>query len=135
MQRRPAFRRAHRRAAVRAVTLSNGGLVQIERAGELAPDAAIDFRAPAEDVDDLLEEPGAARPRGAATSVPLPPYSPEWPAGGSGCPAGAPTCPSAAGQPIVDPLRPNTPRSVTALASLTSYPWIMRALAVRADNG
>jgi hypothetical protein len=36
---------------VRAVTLSNAGLVQIERAGELAPDAAIAFRAPAEGSD------------------------------------------------------------------------------------
>ena len=30
---------------VRAVTLSNAGLVQIERAGDLQPDAAIAFRA------------------------------------------------------------------------------------------
>ena len=79
---------------VRAVTLSNGGLVQIERAGELAPDAAIDFRAPAEDVDDLLKslvlrDPKArwracacrlrmSRPRpccGSSTSAPTPPLA------------------------------------------------------------
>ena len=40
---------------VRAVTLSNAGLVQIERSGSLAPDASITFRAPVEDVDDVLK--------------------------------------------------------------------------------
>ncbi|RYJ00493.1 MAG: hypothetical protein EON47_13675, partial [Acetobacteraceae bacterium] len=40
---------------VRAVTLSNAGLVQIERSGSLAPEASITFRAPVEDVDDVLK--------------------------------------------------------------------------------
>ena len=40
---------------MRSVTLSNAGLMQVERAGELAPDAAIRFRAPVEAIDDLLK--------------------------------------------------------------------------------
>ncbi|TDH63369.1 DUF4139 domain-containing protein [Dankookia rubra] len=40
---------------VRSVTLSNAGLMQIERAGDLAPEASIGFRAPVEDVDDVLK--------------------------------------------------------------------------------
>ncbi|MDB5375434.1 MAG: hypothetical protein JWP04_4076 [Belnapia sp.] len=40
---------------VRAVTLSNAGLVQIERAGSLPPGAVISFRAPVEDIDDVLK--------------------------------------------------------------------------------
>lgn len=39
---------------VRSVTLSSAGLAQIERAGEVAPEASVTFRAPTEDVDDLL---------------------------------------------------------------------------------
>lgn len=39
---------------VRSVTLSSAGLAQIERSGEVAADANITFRAPTEDVDDLL---------------------------------------------------------------------------------
>lgn len=39
---------------VRSVTLSSAGLAQVERAGEVAPDGNVTFRAPTEDVDDLL---------------------------------------------------------------------------------
>jgi hypothetical protein len=57
---------------VRAVTLSNAGLVQIERAGELAPDAAVAFRAPVEDVDDLLKSLVLRDPEGEVEGVRLP---------------------------------------------------------------
>ena len=40
---------------VRAVTLSNAGLAQIERAGRVAPGAPLTFRVPVEDVDDVLK--------------------------------------------------------------------------------
>jgi hypothetical protein len=40
---------------VRSVTLSNAGLVQVERAGTLAPGAPLGFRVPLEDVDDVLK--------------------------------------------------------------------------------
>ncbi len=40
---------------VRSVTLSNAGLMQVERGGPLAADEGITFRAPAEDVDDVLK--------------------------------------------------------------------------------
>ena len=39
---------------VRSVTLSSAGLAQIERGGEVAADASVTFRAPTEDIDDLL---------------------------------------------------------------------------------
>lgn len=39
---------------VRSVTLSSTGLAQIERAGEVPADGNVVFRAPTEDVDDLL---------------------------------------------------------------------------------
>ncbi|NMJ39718.1 DUF4139 domain-containing protein [Roseomonas sp. JC162] len=39
---------------VRSVTLSSAGLAQIERAGEVGPQDSVTFRAPTEDVDDLL---------------------------------------------------------------------------------
>lgn len=39
---------------VRSVTLSSAGLAQIERGGEVAGDASVTFRAPTEDIDDLL---------------------------------------------------------------------------------
>jgi hypothetical protein len=39
---------------VRSVTLSSAGLAQIERAGEVAPGDTVTFRAPTDDVDDLL---------------------------------------------------------------------------------
>jgi Domain of unknown function (DUF4139) len=57
---------------VRAVTLSNAGLVQIERAGDLQPDAAVAFRAPAEDVDDLLKSLVLRDPEGEVEGVHLP---------------------------------------------------------------
>lgn len=39
---------------VRSVTLSSAGLAQVERAGEVPADGSVTFRAPTEDVDDLL---------------------------------------------------------------------------------
>ncbi|MFC7540927.1 hypothetical protein ACFQU2_17690 [Siccirubricoccus deserti] len=57
---------------VRSVTLSNAGLIQIERAGRLAPDAAITFRAPAEDVDDLLKSLMLRDPGGTVEGLRLP---------------------------------------------------------------
>ena len=39
---------------VRGVTLSSTGLAQIERAGEVAADQPVVFRAPLGDIDDLL---------------------------------------------------------------------------------
>ena len=39
---------------VRSVTLSSAGLAQIERAGELQPADNVTFRAPLQDIDDLL---------------------------------------------------------------------------------
>lgn len=39
---------------VRSVTLSSAGLAQIERAGEVEPEGNVVFRAPIDDVDDLL---------------------------------------------------------------------------------
>ena len=39
---------------IRGVTLSSAGIAQIERAGEVAADAPVVFRAPLGDVDDLL---------------------------------------------------------------------------------
>jgi hypothetical protein len=39
---------------VRSVTLSSAGLAQVERAGEVPADGTVTFRAPTEDVDDLL---------------------------------------------------------------------------------
>src|SRR5215210_1337856 len=57
---------------VRAVTLSNAGLAQIERAGELAPGAVVTFRAPAEDVDDLLKSLVLRDPEGEVEGVRLP---------------------------------------------------------------
>jgi hypothetical protein len=57
---------------VRSVTLSNAGLIQIERAGRLAPDAAITFRAPAEDVDDMLKSLLLRDPGGTVEGLRLP---------------------------------------------------------------
>ncbi|BDG72073.1 DUF4139 domain-containing protein [Roseomonas fluvialis] len=39
---------------VRSVTLSSAGLAQVERAGEVPADGSVTFRAPTDDVDDLL---------------------------------------------------------------------------------
>ncbi|TCZ58724.1 DUF4139 domain-containing protein [Roseicella aquatilis] len=57
---------------VRSVTLSNAGLMQVERAGELAPDATIDFRAPLEAIDDLLKSLLLRDPAGRVEAVRLP---------------------------------------------------------------
>ncbi|WP_149540511.1 DUF4139 domain-containing protein [Siccirubricoccus phaeus] len=57
---------------VRAVTLSNAGLIQIERAGTLAPAASITFRAPVEDVDDILKSLVLRDPGGAVEALRLP---------------------------------------------------------------
>jgi hypothetical protein len=40
---------------VRSVTLSNAGLMQLERGGPLDPGESVTFRAPTEDVDDVLK--------------------------------------------------------------------------------
>ncbi|NGM19249.1 DUF4139 domain-containing protein [Roseomonas stagni] len=57
---------------VTAVTLSNAGLAQIERAGRLAPDAALSFRVPVEDVDDVLKSLLVRDPAGRVEGVRLP---------------------------------------------------------------
>jgi hypothetical protein len=57
---------------VRAVTLSNAGLAQVERGGTLAPDAAITFRVPVEDVDDVLKSLLVRDPGGVVEGVRLP---------------------------------------------------------------
>ncbi|WP_264185518.1 DUF4139 domain-containing protein [Roseicella aerolata] len=57
---------------VRSVTLSNAGLMQIERAGELAPEAALRFRVPVGDVDDVLKSLLLRDPAGRAGAVRLP---------------------------------------------------------------
>ncbi|WP_372620936.1 DUF4139 domain-containing protein [Falsiroseomonas sp.] len=57
---------------VRSVTLSNAGLAQLERAGTLAPDAAISFRVPLEDVDDVLKSLMVRDPGGTVEAVRLP---------------------------------------------------------------
>ena len=57
---------------VRAVTLSNAGLAQIERAGPLAPDAPLRFRVPVEDVDDVLKSLLVSDPGGTVAGVRLP---------------------------------------------------------------
>lgn len=58
---------------VRSVTLTNAGLMQIERAGSLPPDASITFRAPLEDVDDVLKSLLLRDPAGQVEAVRLPP--------------------------------------------------------------
>lgn len=57
---------------VRSVTLSSAGLAQIERAGEVPPDAAVTFRAPTEDVDDLLRSLIVVDTAGTVEGVRLP---------------------------------------------------------------
>jgi hypothetical protein len=57
---------------IRAVTLSNAGLAQVERAGTLAPDAALSFRVPVEDVDDVLKSLLVRDPSGTVEGVRLP---------------------------------------------------------------
>ncbi len=62
---------------VRSVTLSNAGLMQIERAGNLPPDASITFRAPVETVDDVLKSLLLRDPAGQVEGVHLPPQDAE----------------------------------------------------------
>jgi hypothetical protein len=57
---------------IRAVTLSNAGLVQVERAGTLAPDQPARFRVPLEDVDDVLKSLLVRDPGGQVEGVRLP---------------------------------------------------------------
>jgi hypothetical protein len=57
---------------VRSVTLSNAGLVQLERGGTLAPEAVVTFRAPLEDVDDVLKSLVVRDPAGRLEGVRLP---------------------------------------------------------------
>lgn len=57
---------------VRSVTLSSAGLAQIERAGEVAPEASVTFRAPTEDVDDLLRSLIVVDPAGTVEGIRLP---------------------------------------------------------------
>jgi hypothetical protein len=56
---------------IRAVTLSNAGLVQLERGGSLRPDAAVTFRVPVEDVDDVLKSLIVRDPAGRVEGVRL----------------------------------------------------------------
>jgi hypothetical protein len=56
---------------IRAVTLSNAGLAQVERAGTLAPGAALRFRVPVEDVDDVLKSLLVRDPGGTVEGVRL----------------------------------------------------------------
>jgi hypothetical protein len=57
---------------VRAVTLSNAGLAEIERGGRLEPGAAITFRVPVEDVDDVLKSLMVRDPVGTVEGLRLP---------------------------------------------------------------
>ncbi|MDB5412054.1 MAG: hypothetical protein JWR10_389 [Rubritepida sp.] len=58
---------------VRGVTLSSAGLAQIERAGPVAAaDAAITFRVPLDDVDDILRSLIVADPAGRVEGLRLP---------------------------------------------------------------
>jgi hypothetical protein len=57
---------------VRGVTLSSGGLAQIERRGEVPAGGAVTFRAPTADVDDLLRSLVVADPAGTVEGIRLP---------------------------------------------------------------
>ncbi len=57
---------------VRSVTLSSGGLAQIERVGEVAAGGSATFRVPTEDIDDLLRSLVVADPAGTVEGVRLP---------------------------------------------------------------
>ncbi len=57
---------------VRAVTLSNAGLAEIERAGRLEAGADITFRVPLEDVDDVLKSLVLRDPLGVVEGLRLP---------------------------------------------------------------
>jgi hypothetical protein len=55
-----------------SVTLSNAGLVQIERRGTVGPDAPVVLRAPTADVDDLLKSLVVLDPVGTVEGIRLP---------------------------------------------------------------
>ncbi len=57
---------------IRGVTLSSAGIAQIERAGEVAADAPVVFRAPLGDVDDLLRSLLILDPAGRVEGLSLP---------------------------------------------------------------
>lgn len=57
---------------IRGVTLSSAGIAQIERAGDVAPDQAVEFRAPLGDVDDLLRSLMILDPAGRIEGLSLP---------------------------------------------------------------
>ena len=57
---------------IRGVTLSSAGIAQIERAGEVAADAPVVFRAPLGDVDDLLRSLIILDPAGRVEGISLP---------------------------------------------------------------
>ncbi|MCA3364721.1 MAG: DUF4139 domain-containing protein [Roseomonas sp.] len=57
---------------VRGVTLSSAGIAQIERAGEVAADQPVVFRAPLGDVDDLLRSLLILDPAGRVEGLSLP---------------------------------------------------------------
>jgi hypothetical protein len=57
---------------VRGVTLSSAGIAQIERAGEIAANAPVVFRAPLGDVDDLLRSLMILDPAGRVEGLSLP---------------------------------------------------------------
>ena len=57
---------------VRAVTLSNAGLAEIERGGRLEAGAPITFRVPVEDVDDVLKSLVLRDPAGVVEGLRLP---------------------------------------------------------------
>jgi hypothetical protein len=57
---------------IRGVTLSSAGIAQIERAGEIAANAPVVFRAPLGDVDDLLRSLMILDPAGRVEGLSLP---------------------------------------------------------------
>ena len=57
---------------IRGVTLSSAGIAQIERAGEVAANAPVVFRAPLGDVDDLLRSLMILDPAGRVEGLSLP---------------------------------------------------------------
>jgi hypothetical protein len=57
---------------IRGVTLSSAGIAQIERAGEVAADQPVVFRAPLGDVDDLLRSLMILDPAGRVEGLTLP---------------------------------------------------------------
>ncbi|MCA3392536.1 MAG: hypothetical protein INF47_09995, partial [Roseomonas sp.] len=57
---------------IRGVTLSSAGIAQIERAGEVAANQPVVFRAPLGDVDDLLRSLMILDPAGRVEGLSLP---------------------------------------------------------------